>query len=88
MKTEIDEILELVVKDLINSNTNDLKRCLACSELLPLPSYYSKGKDRLDANCKICVGKRKAQKYKKGKMFKARKVSLESVQLELIPIIQ
>lgn len=76
------------MKDTLNSNTTDFKQCSVCSVLLPLTSYYPKGKGRIDASCKTCTGKKKAKHYKKAKVVEKRKLTIGKAVIRLIPVIQ
>lgn len=76
------------MQESLNSNTNDFKQCLGCSECLPLTSYYTKGKNRLDPRCKACMGKKNAERYKKIKIVKKRKMSVGKCEIKLIAVIK
>ena len=67
--------------------TNE-KVCGECGELYPLTNYYTRGKNRYEANCKPCALEIKKKIYKTAKTIQKRKLTLGKKPIRLIPLIK
>lgn len=76
------------MNDCQNYRISNLRKCSFCQNEMSIKNFYTKGKGRIDSNCKECSKQLKVKRYKKISNRRPRLEKEKMGQLIFLPTIE